>query len=77
MTHIMKLATDYAQACYHLANPATYDAELAEEARAALQSSIETLQAKLEAANQLARLNGEIAASLKDERDALAKMVKP
>ena len=32
--------------------------------------AIKDLQAKLEAANQLAQLNGEIAASLKDERDA-------
>lgn len=45
MTDIMKLATDYAQACYHLANPESYDAERAEEARAALQSAIEALRA--------------------------------
>ena len=44
MTDIMKLATDYAQACYNLANPDSYDAERAEEARAALQSAIEALQ---------------------------------
>ena len=49
MTDIMKLATDYAQACYNLANPDSYDAELAEEARAALQSAIEALQTERDA----------------------------
>ena len=44
MTDIMKLADDYAQACYNLANPDSYDAERAEEARTALQSAIEALQ---------------------------------
>ena len=38
----------------------------------ALELEIQTLQAKLEAANQLAQLNGEIAASLKDDREVLA-----
>ena len=44
MSDIMKLADNYAQACYNLANPDSYDAERAEEARAALQSAIEALQ---------------------------------
>ena len=52
MTDIMKLATDYAQACYNLANPDSYDAERAEEARAALQSAIQALQAENERLTQ-------------------------
>ena len=53
MTDIMKLATDYAQACYNLANPDSYDAERAEEARAALQSAIEALQEEVSALDVL------------------------
>jgi hypothetical protein len=37
--------------------------------------AIEALQSKIEAAKQLAQLNGEIAASLKEERDALKAQI--
>jgi len=47
MTDLMKLATDYAQACYHL-DPHSYDPKYTAEARAALQSAIEALQAENE-----------------------------
>ena len=71
MTDIMKLATDYAQACYNLANPDSYDAELAEEARAALQSAIEALQAECAEHKENAMRNARIAVSIRAERDAL------
>ena len=71
MTDIMKLATDYAQACYNLANPDSYDAELAEEARAALQSAIEALQTECADHKENAIRNARIAVSIRAERDAL------
>ena len=75
MTHIMKLADDYASA---LVEERTDDCkETAEEVvgrldkviatRSALKSAIESLQAKLEASNQLAQLNAEIGISLKKD----------
>ena len=71
MTDIMKLATDYAQACYHLANPESYDAERAEEARAALQAAIEALQAECAEHKDNAMRNARIAVNIKSERDTL------
>jgi hypothetical protein len=71
MTDIMKLATDYAQACYNLANPDSYDAERAEEARAALQSAIEALQAECAEHKENAMRNARIAVSIRAERDQL------
>lgn len=71
MTDIMKLATDYAQACYNLANPDSYDAECAEEARAALQSAIEALQAECAEHKENAMRNARIAVSIRAERDQL------
>lgn len=71
MTDIMKLATDYAQACYNLANPDSYDAERAEEARAALQSAIEALQTECADHKENAVRNARIAVSIRAERDAL------
>ena len=71
MTDIMKLATDYAQACYNLANPVSYDAELAEEARAALQSAIEALQTECADHKENAVRNARIAVSIRAERDQL------
>lgn len=71
MTDIMKLATDYAQACYNLANPDSYDAELAEEARAALQSAIEALQTECADHKENAIRNARIAVSIRAERDQL------
>ena len=71
MTDIMKLATDYAQACYNLANPDSYDAELAEEARAALQSAIEALQTECADHKENAVRNARIAVSIRAERDQL------
>ena len=73
MTDIMKLADIYADRLhidrkYHN-EESSYDRDAA---RAALQSAIETLQTKLEAANQLAQLNAEIGISLKDDREVLA-----
>ena len=67
----MKLATDYAQACYNLANPDSYDAELAEEARAALQSAIEALQTECADHKENAIRNARIAVSIRAERDQL------
>lgn len=71
MTDIMKLATDYAQACYNLANPDSYDAELAEEARAALQSAFRALQAECAEHKENAIRNARIAVSIRAERDQL------
>jgi len=79
MTDIMKLADNYARKVADFREGmALRDIRGIDEKNRAidvaaleLQSAIETLQAKLEAANQLAQLNGEIAASLKDERNAL------
>lgn len=71
MIYIMKLATDYAQACYNLANPDSYDAERAEEARSALQSAIEALQAECAEHKENAIRNARIAVSIRAERDAL------
>lgn len=71
MTDIMKLATDYAQACYNLANPDSYDAERAEEARAALQSAIEALQTECADHKENAVRNARIAVSIRAERDQL------
>ena len=71
MTDIMKLATDYAQACYHLANPESYDAERAEEARAALQEAIEALQSECAEHKENAVRNARQAVAFRAERDAL------
>ena len=71
MSDIMKLATDYAQACYNLANPDSYDAERAEEARAALQSAIEALQTECADHKENAVRNARIAVSIRAERDQL------
>jgi len=61
-------------ACVHQfrAIPVNVQAEIA-----ALRSERDALQAKLEAANQLAQLNGEIAASLKHERNAIVAKLVP
>ena len=78
MTDIMKLADIYADRLhidrkYHN-EESSYDRDAA---RAALQSAIETLQTKLEAANQLAQLNAEIGIRLKDDREVLAAKLVP
>jgi len=75
MTDLMKLATDYAQACYHL-DPHSYDPKYTAEARAALQSAIEALQAenaglRSECAEhkENAMRNARIAVSIRAERE--------
>ena len=80
MKHIMKLADDYASAlveertddCKGTAEEVVGRLEKVIATRTALQSAIEKLQFKLEAANQLAQLNAEIGISLKDDREVLA-----
>jgi len=83
MTDLMKLATDYAQACYHL-DPHSYDPKYAAEARAALQSAIEALQAENErliqeqaAWRSFTEMANNTVSKAEAERDALAAKLVP